>query len=49
MQHYVKRLEEFIGYKSISTIASHKEDLVKTAHFLKKEFEEHGFSVQLLE
>ncbi len=48
MKSYQLFLEEFLGFKSISTDLSYKEVMLKTARFLGETFKGKGFQVKLL-
>lgn len=48
LQKYIDRLSEFISYPSISTIPRHKEDMNRTAEYLRWVFDSHGFEARLL-
>lgn len=49
MDKYKELLKEFISLKSISTDSSYQEQINEAADWLKKQFESHGFKVEVVE
>lgn len=48
-QDYLTLLKEYISFKSISTDAQFKPEMIKTANWLKSKFTQNGFTVDAIE